>query len=72
MNPLKTPGEIAAHASGFRPPQPGEGGLYICNDCENRFCDMGNRLLLGIVRNPFVKCPKCGSVNTMKDPMVAY
>ena len=72
MNPLKTPSEIIGHASGFRPPQAGEGGLYVCNDCENRFCDMGNGLFWGVMRNPFMRCPKCGSVNTQQDTMVAH
>jgi len=72
MDPLKTSNGIANHTNGLIPPQPGEGGPHICRNCGNLFNHSGNRFLFDFFRSPFVKCPKCKSLNTKRDPRFLY
>jgi len=62
---------FSSHINGFMPPLPGE-GMYICRNCGNTFHNTRKRLLSEIFGGAFVKCPKCKSLNTERDPKWVY
>jgi DNA-directed RNA polymerase subunit RPC12/RpoP len=64
-------GGIFEQKSGFMPPAPGE-GMYICNKCNNSFFNSKKGFLSDIFGGLFVKCPKCGSLETERDTKFVY
>ena len=58
--------------NGFRKPQAGEGGPHICCKCGNNFHHKGNKIFFDLFRSPVVRCPKCKSLNTKRDPKWLY
>jgi len=72
MDYEKISGGMLNYTSEFIPPKTGECGPHVCRSCGYNFNHKGNRNFFDIFRSPFVKCPKCGSLITERDPRWHY